>query len=376
MVKRSVLAKALEELEFDESDVDALVDELASCATGVVSQARARIKTAYRKAALKWHPDKSKQRRESKTFPSNASVTVVPGGDGEVGIAEERFKRISAAYELLTDENRRIDEASPYDESDEEDFDYEEYCRSFRPRDELYEIFKSALLGKDVENELRKKGCHRPPADFGVSPFPPFDLNQLNLHEQQSHKEKENRRFDYAMQAFKSHGEDKKDEERNYTQSFIQHLKENLQERKAELHEIGASGVDVRSVTGEFTVVRKYRKGIEKAYPNFELSVNLSCRLDVLQLSNNVSKAVPACVVVPYFGDECEEEEIQVEIQMLRKKDELRCKRAVHESIREGLKKVVAPMLLRCIQESINVGKEEKNKASGQHGAKGHLLND
>jgi hypothetical protein len=334
MVKRSVLEKALQELDFNESDVDELMVQLASSASPVVSQARARIKTAYRQSALKWHPDKSKQRRDS-----NAA--------GGGGIAEERFKRISAAYELLTDENRTFID----DDYEEEDFDYEEYCNSFQPRSEMYEIFKAALLGKDVETELRNKGCHRPPANFGVSPFPPFDLKQqLNLGGKENKSNSNSNGFDGVMQTLKG----TRDDDGHCTQSFLHHLKAHLLAERAKLEHVGAYGVAVYSVVGDFKVVKRWRRGVERVYPNFELSIRLSCTLDIDLPTTALSKnGVPAHIVVPYFGDECEEDEIRVEVQMQRKRDEVRCKRAVHDRIRAGLKKTIAPMLLQCIQEAI-----------------------
>jgi curved DNA-binding protein len=44
------------------------------------------IKKAYRKLAMKWHPDKNKDQQE---------------------IAEKKFKKISEAYQILGDENNR-----------------------------------------------------------------------------------------------------------------------------------------------------------------------------------------------------------------------------------------------------------------------------
>ncbi|MGL5052955.1 MAG: DnaJ domain-containing protein, partial [Cetobacterium sp.] len=48
------------------------------------------IKKAYRKAAMKYHPDKF----------SGAS-------DSEKTVAEDRFKEINEAYQVLSDENKR-----------------------------------------------------------------------------------------------------------------------------------------------------------------------------------------------------------------------------------------------------------------------------
>ena len=48
------------------------------------------IKSAYRKAALKWHPDK-----------------WVNGTDEEKKTAEENFKEASEAYSVLSDANKK-----------------------------------------------------------------------------------------------------------------------------------------------------------------------------------------------------------------------------------------------------------------------------
>jgi DnaJ family protein B protein 4 len=45
------------------------------------------IKKAYRKAALKWHPDRHQSDKE---------------------VAEKKFKEISEAYEVLSDKNKRV----------------------------------------------------------------------------------------------------------------------------------------------------------------------------------------------------------------------------------------------------------------------------
>lgn len=44
------------------------------------------LKKAYRKAAMKWHPDKNQERRE---------------------VAEKKFKEIAEAYEVLSDPNKK-----------------------------------------------------------------------------------------------------------------------------------------------------------------------------------------------------------------------------------------------------------------------------
>lgn len=49
------------------------------------------IKKAYRRSALRWHPDKNPQ--DPKT-------------------AEEKFKEIQCAYEILSDPNRQQDQSS------------------------------------------------------------------------------------------------------------------------------------------------------------------------------------------------------------------------------------------------------------------------
>ena len=74
------------------------------------------IKKAYRKLALKWHPDKNPNNREE---------------------AEEKFKKINEAYSVLSDKNKR----RQYDRGGDFSFDF----GSFNADD----IFKDFFGGKD-----------------------------------------------------------------------------------------------------------------------------------------------------------------------------------------------------------------------------------
>ena len=74
------------------------------------------IKKAYRKLALKWHPDKNPNNREE---------------------AEEKFKKINEAYSVLSDKNKR----RQYDMGGDFSFDF----GSFNADD----IFKDFFGGKD-----------------------------------------------------------------------------------------------------------------------------------------------------------------------------------------------------------------------------------
>ncbi|CAK7340579.1 unnamed protein product [Dovyalis caffra] len=67
------------------------------------------IRSAYRKLAMKWHPDKLAQ-------------TQNPGAAGE---AKRRFQQIQEAYSVLSDQSRRsMYDAGLYDPLEEEDEDF------------------------------------------------------------------------------------------------------------------------------------------------------------------------------------------------------------------------------------------------------------
>ena len=80
------------------------------------------IKKAYRKLALKWHPDKNPNNREE---------------------AEEKFKKINEAYSILSDKNKR----NEYDNGGM-NFDF----KGFNADD----IFKDFFGGKDPFSEFFK----------------------------------------------------------------------------------------------------------------------------------------------------------------------------------------------------------------------------
>ena len=81
----------------------------------------AEIKKAYRKLALKWHPDKNPNNREE---------------------AEEKFKKINEAYSVLSDKDKR----RQYDRGGDFSFDF----GSFNADD----IFKDFFGGKDPFEEF------------------------------------------------------------------------------------------------------------------------------------------------------------------------------------------------------------------------------
>ena len=82
---------------------------------------KSEIKKAYRKLALQWHPDRNKGNKKE---------------------AEERFKEIAEAYEVLSDDTKR----SAYDAGDGGSFDWEGFGGSTR---NAYDLFEDMFDGKD-----------------------------------------------------------------------------------------------------------------------------------------------------------------------------------------------------------------------------------
>lgn len=78
------------------------------------------IKKAYRKLAIKWHPDKNKDNPD----------------------AEEQFKKISEAYDVLSDENKK----AQYDQFGHDAF--KQHQSGGRPQQDPFDIFDSFFGGR------------------------------------------------------------------------------------------------------------------------------------------------------------------------------------------------------------------------------------
>ncbi len=81
------------------------------------------IKKAYKKLAMKWHPDKNQH------DPS----------------ATEKFQRISHAYSILSEPNKKA-YYDKYGKIDEDNFNFEEFMKNFK-FDFVYDIFDEKMFG-------------------------------------------------------------------------------------------------------------------------------------------------------------------------------------------------------------------------------------
>ncbi|KAK3265053.1 hypothetical protein CYMTET_26236, partial [Cymbomonas tetramitiformis] len=100
------------------------------------------IRKAYRKLAMKWHPDKN----------SGSEVSAA------------KFKKITGAYHSLTTVN----------------FDYDRWSQSFEipPLQTLGDVLELAMKGEDVEGVLRARGEYRPHKEFGINLSIPWSAGE------------------------------------------------------------------------------------------------------------------------------------------------------------------------------------------------------
>ena len=106
-----------------------------------------KVKMAYRKLCLKWHPDKNPKEKEEE--------------------AKQRFTRVTAAYHTITTNN----------------FDFQRWARSYSipPMQGLEDVLKMALSGRDpfeIEAMLRARGDYRPHGNFGVDVNIPWSAGE------------------------------------------------------------------------------------------------------------------------------------------------------------------------------------------------------
>ncbi|QDZ25417.1 hypothetical protein HOP50_17g79580 [Chloropicon primus] len=306
-----LMRKALVELEVEEGSLSDLSEE----------EVKSRIKRAFHKLALRYHPDKRKGDK-----------------DGEAGAEDDKFKRISAAYELLC-ESREKRLKRLLDEEDADDFDFEGYCEGYAfEESELVRLFKAALLGNDVEAELRAKGVHRPPVHFGISPFPPFDA-QEGGHGHNS----------VITMPPSSHASGLPEDD--CKEEFLQRVRASLSQAST-TEALDALGVKETAITrfeGDFSLVKRYKKGVEVKYPLFELSITISFSLSYDAADR--SKTVRGLrIEIPYFGEDSEVDTVELSIGFPTKKAELLSMKRNMQEMRSKLKSIVLPLLLLTVE--------------------------
>ncbi|MBQ7270969.1 MAG: DnaJ domain-containing protein, partial [Campylobacter sp.] len=115
------------------------------------------IKKAYRRLARKYHPDINK----------------------EAG-AEDKFKEINAAYEILSDENKR----KQYDTYGDNMFggqNFGDFARSAGNMDDLNEILKN-IFGGAFSGGFSSGGSYRSSGGFGGFDFGGFGSENLDIN--------------------------------------------------------------------------------------------------------------------------------------------------------------------------------------------------
>ncbi|KAL4705150.1 hypothetical protein ACJJTC_018721 [Scirpophaga incertulas] len=140
----------------------------------------AEIKKAYRKLALKWHPDKN---------PDNADE------------ANRRFKEISEAYEVLSDERKRrmydqygkegvnSSRGRRFAADDYDDFVYAGFPFTFRDPEEVFREFFGSGFGdpfSDMNGHGHRHGHGRrshPTTSLTSSLFSPFGFGMHGLED-------------------------------------------------------------------------------------------------------------------------------------------------------------------------------------------------
>ncbi|WZN67001.1 J domain-containing protein [Chloropicon roscoffensis] len=328
-MESDVMRRALEELELFDLEVEDLDGEAA----------RRRIKQQYRKLALRHHPDKH---NSSNIKTKQAGSRKVEDGGGADGSGEERFKRIAAAHEILLESReRRLGEQG-------EGFDFEEYCAGFRYEEtELVRIFKQAMLGEDVEGELRSIGAHRPPSNFGLAPFPPFDATEREKEEGTAVVGKPKAASTTAMAGVFSAEEDCLERLRREVKGALG-ADDDATRR---LERVGVKSLSLARLEGEATVLTKHRRGVEAKYLSLEVSAAFAFAVEVRPGGAYVTGVLAA---VPHFSEDAEEEgEIEVLLKWPTRKAEAQGRGADTAAIRAELRTAIFGALSSAAREMV-----------------------